>query len=246
MPGDSHAFAIDLVRRSHEWAAAYAAREYGRFRARLEARGLLEYLRTLMWREYMLGVHVPAKAMTLLPDDAQDLKLLLARQIQDEWKHSRIFAERVRALGGDDDLARFAPSDTDWKLYHDTYDWGHPVELVTSLNCTGEVMITEMFKIVVDPKRLLVDDRTAQVIRDEILTDEPAALDSLVDPVTAKHLEDDVIPDEGTHIRFGRLILERYCTTAELQQMALRVQQTKMDALKLSHEGLVNRVLAAQ
>lgn len=246
MARNPHDFAIDLVRRSHEWAAAYAAREYGRFRTRLRTQGLLEYLRTLMWREYMLGVHVPAKAMTLLPDDAQDLKLLLARQIQDEWKHSRIFAERVRALGGDDDLTHFVPSDSDWTLYHETYDWPHPVELVTSLNCTGEVMITEMFKILVDPKRLLVDDRTAQVIREEILADEPAALEGLVDPVTARRLEEDVIPDEGTHIRFGRVILERYCTTDEMQQAALRVQETKMGALRLSHEGLVTRVLATQ
>lgn len=246
MSRDAHEFAIDLVRRSHAWAVTYAAREYGRLRTRLQTQGLLEYLRTLMWREYMLGVHVPAKAMTLLPDDAQDLKLLLARQIQDEWKHSQIFAERVRALGGDDDLGRFAPSDTDWKLYHDTYDWPHPVELVTSLNCTGEVLITEMFRIVVDPARLLVDERTAEVIRDEILADEPSALESLVDPVTARRLEEDVIPDEGTHIRFGRMIMERYCTTDELQRRALRVQEIKMDALKASHAGLVNRVLAAQ
>lgn len=193
----------------------------------------------------MLGVHVPAKAMTLLPDDAQDLKLLLARQIQDEWKHSGIFAERVRAFGGDDDLTRFVPSKTDWKLYHDTYDWQHPIELVTSLNCTGEVMITEMFKIIVDPSRAVVDERTAAVIRDEILADEPDGIPSLVDCVTAKHLAEDVIPDEGTHIRFGRVILERYCTSDELQRRARHVQETKMAALRLSHEGLVTRVLAA-
>ena len=102
---DSKAFAIDLVQHSHEWAERYVAQEYGRIRSRLRAEGLIEYCRSLMWREYMLGVHVPAKALALLPDDAQDLKLLLTRQILEEWKHSRVFSERVRALGGDADRA---------------------------------------------------------------------------------------------------------------------------------------------
>ncbi|HLW49305.1 MAG TPA: hypothetical protein VKW09_16285 [bacterium] len=64
--------------------------------------------------------------------------------------------------------------------------------------------------------------------------------------MTAKHLEEDVIPDEGTHIRFGRVILERYCTTDDLQRRALHVQETKMAALRVSHEGLVTRVLASR
>ena len=241
---DGRAFAIDLVQRSHEWAGQYVAREYGRIRSRLRAGGLIEYCRSLMWREYMLGVHVPAKTLALLPDEAQDLKLLLTRQLLEEWKHSRVFAERVRELGGDDELTRYTPSHGDWELYYGTYNWGHPVELVTSLQCTGEVMITEMFKVLVDPRRLLVDERTAAVIREQVLADDPEALESLVDPETAKRLEDDVIPDEGQHIRFGRVILERFATTPELQQMALHVQQVKMDALQVSHEDLVDRVLA--
>ncbi|HTD45812.1 MAG TPA: hypothetical protein VK881_00945 [bacterium] len=241
---DGRTFAIDLVRRSHEWAERYVAQEYGRIRARLQARGLIEYCRSLMWREYMIGVHVPAKTLALLPDDAQDLKLLLTRQLLEEWKHSQVFAERVRALGGDGDLARYTPTPGDWELYYGTYNWSHPVELVVSLQCTGEVMITEMFKTLVDPKRLLVDERTAAVIREQILADDAQALDSLVDPETARRLEEDVIPDEGQHIRYGRVILERYAMSAEVQQMALHVQQRKMAALQVSHGDLVDRVLA--
>jgi len=109
---DGRAFAIDLVQRSHEWAGQYVAREYGRIRSRLRAGGLIEYCRSLMWREYMLGVHVPAKTLTLLTDDAQDLKLLLTRQLLEEWKHSRVFAERVRELGGDDELTPTGSSTT--------------------------------------------------------------------------------------------------------------------------------------
>src|SRR5207302_2772134 len=117
-----------------------------------------------------------------------------------------------------------------------TYNWSHPVELVVSLQCTGEVMITEMFKTLVDPKRLLVDERTAAVIREQILADDAQPLDSLVDPETARRLEEDVIPDEGQHIRYGRVILERYAMSAEVQQMALHVQQRKMAALQVRSE----------
>ncbi len=244
MATDSKAFAIDLVQRSHEWAEQYVAQEYGRIRSRLRAQGLIEYCRSLMWREYMLGVHVPAKALVLLPDDAQDMKLLLTRQMLDEWKHSRVFSDRVRELGGDDELTHYTPTHGDWELYYGTYKWSHPVELMTSLNCTGEVMITAMFKVLANPRRLLVDERTAAVIRQQILADDAQALESLVDPETAKRLEEDVIPDEGQHIRFGRMILERFATSPELQHRALHVQQQKMAALKVSHGDLVDRVLA--
>ena len=243
---DSRVFAIDLVRRSHEWAEHYVAQEYGRIRSRLQAQGLIEWCRSLMWREYMVGVHVPAKTLALLPDDTQDLKLLLTRQMLEEWKHSQVFSDRVRALGGDGELTHYTPSHGDWELYYGTYKWDHPIELVAALQCTGEVMITTMFKVMVDPKRLLVDERTAAVIREQVLADDAQALESLVDPETAKRLEEDVIPDEGQHIRYGRVILERFATSPELQQMALHVQEQKMAALKISHGNLVDRVLARE
>ena len=40
------------------------------------------------------------------------------------------------------------------------------------------------------------------------------------------------------------MILERFATSLELQQMALHVQETKMAALRVSHGDLIDRVLA--
>ncbi len=246
MATDSKIFAIDLVQRSHEWATRYVAQEYGRIRSRLRGEGLIEWCRSFMWREYMVGCHPTAKALSLLPDEAQDLKLLLTQQILEEWRHHQIFSERARALGGDGDLKNYAPTPGDWELYYGTYNWSHPIELVTSLNCTGEVMITTLFRVLVDPKRLLLDEQTAAVIRAQMLEDEPGGVEGLVDPGTARALSEEVIPDEGRHIRLGRLILERYATSDEVQQMALGVQQQKMASLKVSHGHLVDRVLARE
>jgi len=243
---NSRQFARDLVRHSHEWAQQYVVQEYGRIRASLRSEGLIEWCRSFMWREYMVGVHVTAKTLALLPDADQDLKLMLTTQIVEEWKHSQIFAERARALGGDGDLKHYAPTPGDWELYHWTYRWTHPVELATALQCTGEVMITTMFRLLVDPRRVLLDGETAEAIRSQILRDDDQALQSLVDPETARSLREEVIPDEGQHIRFGRLILERHATTDALQQMALRVQQEKMAALRTSHGQLVDRVLSLE
>ena len=242
---DSRAFARDLVRRSHTWAQEYVAGEYGRIRARIRGGGLIEWCRSFMWREYMVGVHVCAKTLALLPDEDQDLKLLLTTQILEEWKHSQIFAERARALGGEGDLRTYTPTAGDWELYHWTYRWGHPAELATALQCTGEVMITAMFRLLVDPRRVLVEEGTAHAIRAGILR-EGEVLESLVDAETARRLDEEVIPDEGQHIRFGRMILERHATTDEVQQMVLRVQQEKMAALRVSHGDLVDRVLGLQ
>ncbi len=246
MAADSRTFTLDLVRRSYEWAEEYVAQEYGRIRSRLQAEGLIEWCRSFVWREYMVGCHVTAKTIALLPDDAQDLKLLMTQQFLEEWKHSQIFADRVRALGGDADLRHYTPTAGDWELYNGTYKWDHAIELVTALQCTGEVMITHMFKVLVDPKRLLVDERTAAVIREQILKDDARGLESLVDAETARRLDEEVIPDEGHHIRFGRTILERYATTDAAQQMALNVQQQKMSTLKVSHGHLVDRVLSLE
>lgn len=243
MAQDSKQFTIELVHRSHQWAKEYVAREYGRIRNRMEKEGLIEWCRSFMWREYMVGCHVPAKVLSLLPDDAQDLKFLLTTQILDEWKHYRVFSERVKALGGDGELAHYEPSVGDWELYYGTYRWEHPVELATALNCTGEVMLTVLFKTLIDPKHLLVDEETARIIRDQILEEEPLPEGGLVDPETARILMEEVIPDEGRHIRIGRLILERYATTDELQERALRVQASKMGSLQVSHGHLVTRVL---
>ena len=170
---DSRTFALDLVRRSLDWAKQYVAQEYGRIRSQLQGEGLIEWCRSFIWREYMVGCHVTAKTIALLPNDAQDLKLLMTQQFLEEWKHSQIFAERVRALGGDAELRNYTPTAGDWELYNWTYNWNHPVELVTALQCTGEVMITEMFKMLVNPKRLLVDEGTAATIREHILKDPP-------------------------------------------------------------------------
>ncbi len=78
MATDSVTIAVNLVQRSHEWAKRYVAQEDGRLRSRLRGRGLLEWCRSLMWREYVVGCHTTGKTLSLLPDDAQDPKLLLA------------------------------------------------------------------------------------------------------------------------------------------------------------------------
>jgi len=245
MAQESRAFAMELVQRSHQWAKRYVAQEYGRIRSRLEKEGLIAWCRSFMWREYMVGCHVPAKMLSLLPDEAQDLKFLLTTQILDEWKHYQVFSQRVKELGGDGELARYQPSEGDWELYYGTYRWEHPVELATSLNCTGEVMLTVLFKTLVDPQHLLVDQETAQVIREQILQDEPLPSEGLLDAETARLLKEEVIPDEGRHIRIGRLILERYAITGELQERALRAQASKMGSLQVSHGQLVSSVLGS-
>lgn len=72
------------------WARQYMTQEYGRIRARLRSEGLIEWCRSFMRREHMLGVHVAAKTLALLPDEDRNLKLRLTAQILEEWKHSQI------------------------------------------------------------------------------------------------------------------------------------------------------------
>lgn len=237
----SKQFSIELIQRSRAWAEDFTVRIYGDAPRPLQGEALISLLRTNMWREYMLGVQGPAKLMTLIPDDHIDLKHLLATQIVDEMRHSSVFSARTKALGGDGELVNYEPTPEDWQLIKATLDFDDPAELVASLNCTGEVILQQTFMRITERRvgqPAVVDDETADIIERELIyddDDEGGDVLPLVDEVTAEQLRVDVIPDEGRHVKIGRLVLQEFALTPEVQQRCAEVQQRKMEALDASH-----------
>ena len=237
---ESKKFAIDTIQRAREYAEDFTIRVYGDAPRPLEGDALISLLRTNMWREYMLGVQGPAKLMTLMPDELLSLKRLLATQIVDEMRHSSVFAARTESLGGDGELTNYEPTAEDWKLVKATLDFDHPADLVTSLNCTGEVILQQTFMRIVERKvgqPGIVDDDTAELMEQELIydDDDDDDLPALVDEETAQALRKDVIPDEGRHVKFGRLVLQEFATDEDVRERCRKVQDAKFAALDLSH-----------
>jgi rubrerythrin len=235
---DGKTFAVEVIRRSFTFAQQFTQAIYGDVPRPLKGEALISLLRTNMWREYMLGVQGPARLMTSLPAEAVDLKRLLASQIIDEMRHSQIFPARVQELGGDGEFFHYQPAEEDWKLYYATVKFEDPAELVTSLNRSGEVVLQQTFMRITKRSRGkpgIVDDETAEIIEREMLYDEDETVLPLVDEKTARELQENVIPDEGRHIKIGRLILERYATTPEIQERCRQVQERKFAALNAAH-----------
>ena len=169
---ESRRFAIELIQRSRAAAEAFTRDVYGDAPRPLSGPALISLLETNMWREYMLGVQGPAKLMTLIGDDRVDLKHLLATQIVDEMRHSQVFAARARELGGRGELLAHEPTPEDWVLIRATLDFDHPAELVTSLNCTGEVILQQTFIRLTERgagRAAVVDDDTATLMERELI-----------------------------------------------------------------------------
>lgn len=238
---ESKRFAIETIQRAREYAEDFTLRIYGDAPRPLQGDALISLLRTNMWREYMLGVQGPAKLMTLIGNtDHIDVRYLLGTQIVDEMRHSDTFSGRVKALGGDGELTGYEPTPEDVKLVEATLDFDNPAELVTSLNCTGEVILQQTFIRITERKlgSAVVDDETADLIEREIIYDEPEDADDvipLVDPGTVEAMRTNVIPDEGRHVKIGRLVLQAYATDEETRRRCREVQDLKFKALDLSH-----------
>jgi hypothetical protein len=237
---ESKRFAIETIQRARQYAEDFTVRVYGDAPRPLEGDALISLLRTNMWREYVLGVEGPARLIAMIPHDLMHLKHMLGSQVADEMRHSEVFSRRVAELGGDSERFSYEPTAEDWQLVHATLDFDNPAELVTSLNCTGEVILQQTFMRLVERKvgqSGIVDDDTAELMERELIyddDDEDLVL-PVVDQETAEQLRADVIPDEGRHVKFGRLVLQEFATTEEIRRRCREVQDRKFAALDASH-----------
>jgi hypothetical protein len=245
---ESRRFAIETVQRAHQHAEEFTTRVYGDAPRPLEGEALVSLLRANMWREYVLGVEGPARLISLIPHDFIHLKHNLGSQIADEMRHSAVFSRRVSELGGDGELTSYTPTDEDWGLVKATIEFDDPAELVTSLNCTGEVILQQTFMRLAERKvgsSGIVDDETAEMLEEEIIYDDDDAelVPAVVDETTAEEMRRDIIPDEGKHVKFGRLVLQEFATTEDIRARCREVQDRKFAAMHASHGRTVEEAM---
>ncbi len=199
---DSKKFAKDFVEESIARAEA-RARQLAADETPLDEDALKLSLVTNAWREYNLGVLPPARQMLKMGRDHLDLKLMLTKQAAEEYLHSRIFLERAQELGVSGNLTDYRPTEEDWELFDINNGWESPYEIAASFQCTGEVMLVPVLKHMM----------------------------KTTDPVTARLIKEQILIHEGSHIQTGRLILERFAVTEEVQARC-RAIRDKKHALK--------------
>jgi 1,2-phenylacetyl-CoA epoxidase catalytic subunit len=150
-----------------------------------------------------------------------EVKLALARQVGDEAKHYRLIEEHLTHMG--ENLSGFNPADG---------GYGPMFQLLAGFNTTVERIGAAQFT-----RESLALKKNEQFIE---------FCEAAGDHATAKLYREQIQPDEQWHVHLGRTVLEKYATTAEVQELARRaveavldlavkVQNKQLNELKVSH-----------
>lgn len=203
---DSVDFAKKMIHRAEEFAAIMQENVYND-RTPLSDTRTIGLLKSQMYREYYLGVLPPSKQLMMIPDSEVELKVLITRQLCEEFLHCRVLSERLEEMGANGNLSAYDPLPQDEDMYRLTFEYKTPWEIAASLQVFGETILITSQKWMID----VLDERSARVMRDEILV------------------------HEGTHVRNGRLVLEKYATTEEIQRRVEEIGDIKYQQVRKSY-----------
>ena len=203
---DSADFAKKMIQRAEEFATIMQDNVY-QDRTPLSEERTLGLLKSQMYREYYLGVLPPSKQLIMIPDSEVELKVLITRQLCEEFLHYRVLSERLEEMGANGSLSAYDPLPQDLDMYRLTFEYQTPWEIAASLQVFGETILITSQKWMID----VVDERSAKIMQDEILV------------------------HEGTHVRNGRLVLERYATTEDIQRRVEEIGDIKYQQICKSY-----------
>ena len=101
---DSADFAKKMIKRAEEFAAIMQDNVY-QDRTPLSEERTIGLLKSQMYREYYLGVLPPSKQLIMIPDSEVELKVLITRQLCEEFLHYRVLSERLEEMGANGSLS---------------------------------------------------------------------------------------------------------------------------------------------
>ena len=206
MPMDSYQFAKGMIQQAEEFGQYMDEHILSNWNPEMDQEQNRRLMETQAWREFYLGVPTVARQIDQLPAEDDDIKLLLARQLAEELLHWKVCAERAAELGGNADLAAYKPLPQDIQMYENTF-MPEFWQIAASLQIFGETILIHTFRKMVE----VLDERSAAVVRDEMLV------------------------HEGTHVRNGRLMVERHATTDKMQDAIRKIGQTKCDSIRQAY-----------
>jgi len=143
-----------------------------------------------------------------------EVKLALARQVGDEAKHYRLIEEHLAKMGVD--LSGFNPA---------AEGYGPMFQLLAGFKSTVERIGAAQFT-----RESLALKKNEQFIE---------FCEAAGDVATARLYREQIQPDEQWHVHLGRTVLEKYATTADLQEQARKAVEAVLDlAVKIQNKQL--------
>ena len=133
---------------------------------------LVTYMRRRAWSEWYFGTVAQAREITLLPEDQVNLKLRLARQIQDEMRHYDVFAQQLRRYGSEPRIAEFELPPILVQMQKVQTEAETAPEIAAANQFAGEIVLSSMTDLETSIFKRLFDEELMNAIYD-IEKDEP-------------------------------------------------------------------------
>ncbi len=162
---------------------------------------LVQYMRRRAWSEWYFGTVAQAREITLLPEDQVNLKLRLARQIQDEMRHYDVFAQQLRRYNAEPKISEFVLPPILIQMQKVQVEAETASEIAAANQFAGEIVLSSMTDLETSIFKRLFDKELMDAIYD-------------------------IEKDEPPHIANGRDLILLSCETYE-QRHRLAVAQEK-------------------
>jgi len=133
---------------------------------------LILYMRRRAWSEWYFGTVAQAREITLLPESQVNLKLRLARQIQDEMRHYDVFAQQLRRYGAEPRISEFELPPILIQMQKVQVEAQTASEIAAANQFAGEIVLSSMTDLETSIFKRLFDKELMDAIYD-IEKDEP-------------------------------------------------------------------------
>jgi hypothetical protein len=133
---------------------------------------LVLYMRRRAWSEWYFGTVAQAREITLLPEDQVNLKLRLARQIQDEMRHYDVFAAQLRRYGAEPRISEFELPPILVEMKRIQTEAATAGEIAAANQFAGEIVLSSMTDLPTSIFKRLFDEELMKAVED-IERDEP-------------------------------------------------------------------------
>lgn len=171
------------------------------------------------WREFYIGLFPPSRQVAMIYETGEpygrdrDIMVGLGKQVRDEIKHANIFTQFAGQFGVDCDMATWEGDNYEKQVAvcRNAADWDTPQAIAAGFQCSSEIVAAVHSKNMAD---YLEDDY----------------------PRIARSLRD-IASDEGDHMHVGRLIMKRFASPDEFDELEAIAQQ-KYEALEDAYSSL--------
>lgn len=165
------------------------------------------------WREFYIGLFPPSRQVTQIYERGEpygrdrDLVVGLGKQIRDEVKHANILSRLAGEFGAECDLASWEGDQYERQiaLCQSATEWDEPHKIAAGFQASSEIVAA----VNAENMAAYLDDSYPRV---------------------ARSLRD-IAADEGDHVHVGRLIMKRFATPDDFDELEA-IAQRKYEAVQ--------------